>query len=262
MDTDNIDPIPGQENAEPEINLPDTEQQETVASTQYTVPSAQVPEEAIVGKKKTSFFTPSVLNIILILLLVVLYVLFFTHSFRQPKTQAIPEAVMYQKKGGLTIAFVNSDSIKTHYQLVKDLQKNLEDKYASLNKDITARQNALQVKAGELQRKYEARQISNDEAQKMDEMLKAEGKKLYDLNQEYSNKMSDEEYRLNTVYIDSMNNYLVRFNKKYNFDYILGYSKGGGILYARDTLDITKYVLEGLNEEYYTKYPESKKKAK
>ena len=201
------------------------------------------------------------ISILLGIAVIVLYILFFLNLKKNPELAQIPQAV-YQKKGGLTIAFVNSDSIKTHYQLVKDLQQNLEAKYASLNKDITSRQSALEGKAGELQKKFDAKQISMDEAQKMDDMLKMEGKKLYDLNQQYSDKMADEEVRLNKVYIDSMNNYLKRFNKKYNFDYILGYSKGSGILFAKDTLDITKYVLEGLNDEYLTKYPESKKKSK
>jgi outer membrane protein len=31
---------------------------------------------------------------------------------------------------------------------------------------------------------------------------------------------------------------------------VIGYSKGGGVLYAKEDLDITQEVLKGLNEEY------------
>jgi outer membrane protein len=31
---------------------------------------------------------------------------------------------------------------------------------------------------------------------------------------------------------------------------VIGYSKGGGVLYAKEDLDITQDVLKGLNEEY------------
>jgi outer membrane protein len=225
-------------------------------------PEIQDKEEIIPIQEKKPFLQSPSLSIILLILIGILYILFFVFSFKPIKKPSIPEAAVYQKKGGLTIAFVDSDTIKAHYQLVNDLQENLDNKYNSLNKDIAARQSALEDKGNELQKKYDARQISMEEAQKMDEMLKMEGKKLYDLNQKYTETMAEEEARLNKIYVDSINNFLERFNNRYNFDYILGYSKGGGILYARDTLDITKYVLEGLNEEYHRKFPDSKKKTK
>jgi outer membrane protein len=31
---------------------------------------------------------------------------------------------------------------------------------------------------------------------------------------------------------------------------VIGYSKGGGVLYAKEDLDITQEVLKGLNTEY------------
>ncbi|MHC1708283.1 MAG: OmpH family outer membrane protein [Bacteroidales bacterium] len=227
-----------------------------------TAPVTAEAAEIILKEKKSSLFTSPWLSLILLILLAVLYILFFFFVIKQPQKQVIPEALLYQKKGGLSIAFVNSDTIKAQYQLVKDLQENLETKFTNLNKDISNRQSALESRAADLQKKYEARQISLEEAQKMDEMLKMEGQKLYDLNQDYSDKIAQEELTMNKVYVDSINNFLERFNNQYNFDYILGYSKGGGILYARDTLDITKYVLEGLNQEYFKQYPESKKKGK
>ncbi|MCX6271376.1 MAG: OmpH family outer membrane protein [Bacteroidetes bacterium] len=246
MEEDLITPVPDQEPEQPFI--PETVQ--TVDA-----PVAETPEP----KKKT--YLPW-LNLAVLAGLVVLYVLFFVHATHPHKEPKIPEAALFKKEGGLTIAFINSDSLKAHYQLVKDLQQKLEGKFSKLNADISGKQTALESRAGELQRKYENKQISMDEAQRMDEQLKAEGKKIYDLNQQYSDQMATEEGRLNQIYIDSINNFLARYNKKYSFDYILGYSKGGGILYARDTLDITKYVLEGLNDEYYQKFPESKKKSK
>ena len=40
------------------------------------------------------------------------------------------------------------------------------------------------------------------------------------------------------------------FNAGDKFDMVIGYSKGGGVLYAKEDLDITKSVLEGLNKKY------------
>ena len=37
---------------------------------------------------------------------------------------------------------------------------------------------------------------------------------------------------------------------RYKFDYILGFTKGGNILYANDTLDVTNDVIRELNAAY------------
>ncbi len=176
--------------------------------------------------------------------------------------EPVPPVLKNSTTGGLKIAFVNSDSLKAHYQLVEDLQKKLEAKYSSLSNDMNSRQTALETKATDLQYQFDAKKISMEEAQRLDESLQIEGRKLLQLKQQYSDNMAAEEERLNMVYVDSINNFLKRLNKKYQFDYVLGYSKGGGILFARDTLDITPFVVEGLNNEYYKIYPDSKKKDK
>ena len=47
-----------------------------------------------------------------------------------------------------------------------------------------------------------------------------------------------------------LNQFMRKFNKDRNYNYVLGFQKGGGILFANDSLDITKDVVEGLNKEF------------
>jgi len=179
--------------------------------------------------------------------------IYLLHFLSQEEARPIPPAAFYSKAGGITVAFVNSDTIKSNYLMVKDMQKVLEQKFATLDNEIRAKQQALENKAAELQKKYEARQMTQEEAARQQEMLQEESKRVYDLNQEYSGRMAQEESQMNTTFIDSIDHFLKRYNKNYNFDYILGYSRGGGILFAKDTLDITADVLKGLNDEYRKK---------
>jgi outer membrane protein len=44
--------------------------------------------------------------------------------------------------------------------------------------------------------------------------------------------------------------FLKRYNRQYQYDYIMGYKTGGEILVSNDTLDITRSVLDALNKEY------------
>jgi len=41
---------------------------------------------------------------------------------------------------------------------------------------------------------------------------------------------------------------------------VLGYSKGGGILFANADLDVTKKIVEGLNNDYKAKEVDKAKK--
>jgi outer membrane protein len=59
---------------------------------------------------------------------------------------------------------------------------------------------------------------------------------------------------MNVALIDSVMNFLKRYNEKYKFDYILGFTKGGNILYANDTLDVTNDVIKELNAAYLLKH--------
>ncbi len=217
------------------------------------IPSIEQKKGKRFGGVKIPWF-----QVLVIAALAGIYILFFLFIYGRQEKETI-QAVSFQKEGGMKIAFINSDSLKANYQLVKDLHERLESRFNHLNQDINKRQTTLESKANDLQSKYESKQISLEQAQKMDEQLKAESQQLYQLNQEYSEQMEEEELRLNQIYIDSIHSFLERFNLTYQFDYILGYSKGSGILYARDTLDITPFVVEALNKEYFLVNPESRK---
>ena len=226
--------------------------------TENVLPNVPVTnsEPEITSKPTKNYLKILVIaNMLLFVAIVVLFVMFFIQKSKQKNDFKIPAAASYFKPGGLKVAFVNSDSIKAHYQLVKDMQKQLEQKYSHFDNDISGKQKALEARAKDLQDRFEKKLISMEEAQKADEQLKLESKRLYDLNQDYTGKMSEEESKMNLIFIDSIHNFLKRYNSKMQFDYVLGYSKGGGILFARDTLDITKEVLETLNHEYLKNKP-------
>jgi outer membrane protein len=82
-----------------------------------------------------------------------------------------------------------------------------------------------------------------------------EQQKLYELREKYSAEIARQEYDLNLVLIDSLNNFLSRYNKTVNYDYILSYSRGGNILVANDSLDITNSVIKLINKEFTDSKP-------
>lgn len=170
-----------------------------------------------------------------------------------PAGQVGPVPGPQQGEGNARIVFINSDSLRVHYQFFKDLKSQLEETYKVKEADMTARQRSYEKDAAYFQEQMDKKSLSEKSAQMIYEELMKNQQKLIDLRDRYTEELSKSEYEMNLQIIDSIDVFLKRYNEQQGYDYILGYSKGSGILLAKDTLDITSDVLEKLNEEYESK---------
>ena len=189
----------------------------------------------------------TILNIVLFIGLIVLYFIIL-----KPGTDDNNASATAQHKAARStnIAFVNSDSLMVQYDLVKTMRTDLEAKSRMLEQELSRKQSAFEKDANYFQEQVKKNSISEASAQEIYSSLMAEQQKLYDLRDQYAGEISRNEYELKLVLVDSLNNFLERYNRKYNYDYILSYAHGGIILAANDSLDITRDVLNKLNKEY------------
>ncbi|PKP02121.1 MAG: hypothetical protein CVU14_03990 [Bacteroidetes bacterium HGW-Bacteroidetes-9] len=189
----------------------------------------------------------TIINVLLFLGLVVLYFIVL-----KPGKGSDQNMAMLKKTAGnsVTVAYVNSDSILVHYDLVKSMRNELESKTTLLETELKKKQAAFEKDAAYFQDQVNKKTISEASAQEIYSQLMGEQQKLYDLREQYSSEISKQEYDLNLLLLDSLNNFLKRYNKNAGFDYILSFNKGGSILTANDSLDITNEVILELNKEY------------
>lgn len=193
--------------------------------------------------KQLSF--KSILITLNCILLITLAIVYFSSHKKETNDLAIKKV-----NGNLTIAFINSDSIMTHYDLVKNVRALLENKKNKLEADILSKQNVFQEKVNNYQDNLKRNAITAQQAQQAEKKLMEERQAILELSDQYTQELAQEELAMNVQIQDSIIHFLKRFNKKYGFDYVLGYSHGGGILLANDTLDITSEVLNEINKEY------------
>ncbi|MGI8893113.1 MAG: OmpH family outer membrane protein [Bacteroidia bacterium] len=81
-----------------------------------------------------------------------------------------------------------------------------------------------------------------------EENLMKKQQSIMDKRQDLLRQFRDEEEKVQDEIHADLNNYLKEFNRDKNYSFILGYSRGSGILLANDSLDITGAVLQGLNQ--------------
>jgi len=195
-----------------------------------------------------------IFNIIIILALIVLYVLFF-YSKGDNKPTSYPSTPVSQINTTTSnvIAFVNTDVIMEKYDLVIDMKERLSDKMKRMEGEIQSKQSSYEKDANYFQEQVAKNSLSEKSAQLIYEKLMEEQQKLIDLRDTYTEQLAMDEYEMNVVLVDSITNFLQRYNLYHNYDYVLGYSKGGGILLAKDTFNITAEILTAMNEEYFNK---------
>ena len=190
----------------------------------------------------------TLLGIVLLLGLIILYILHFS----APKSAPAPIPLAAQKMSGkqLSVVYVNIDSLNTHYEYVKILRKDLEGTGKSLQTEVLAEQAALEKEANDFQKQMSSNAIPEDKAKVIYDQLMQKQQALIQKKDRYTQQVAEQEMNMNLRLVDSVTAFLKRFNRAYQFDYIMGFKSGGEILVSKDTLDITQSVLAELNKEY------------
>jgi outer membrane protein len=190
----------------------------------------------------------TVLGLVLLVGMIILYFLHFSRNESAPP--ALPMALQKASGKQLSVVFVNTDSLNTHYEYVKVLRNDLEGTGKKLQTEVFAEQAALEKEANDFQRLIAANAIPEDKAKVQYEQLMQKQQELMQKKERYAQKVGEMEMSMNLRLIDSVTAFLRRFNRNYRFDYIMSYKAGGEILVSNDTLDITKSVVSELNKEY------------
>jgi len=145
------------------------------------------------------------------------------------------------------IVFVNSDSLMDNYDLFTDMQNRMEARRDSLDRVLTAKGAALEKEISDYQEKGAG--MSAAERQLREEALMRKQQAIMKERDDLLEVLKEEESALtDSIYTDLMD-YLKEFNRNKGYDFILGYTRGGGILLANDSLEITRQVISGLNKK-------------
>lgn len=146
------------------------------------------------------------------------------------------------------IRYVDMDSLNMKYNLAKDVQESTIRTYSELEQAQRSRAAEIQRFGAQIEDKmrnniYLSEQSYQADMQKLQKMQADAQNHLSALQ----NNAERELAQLNMQLVDSIQSFLVEFNKTRHYDAIL--IKGMG-LYFNPALDITNEVVEGLNARY------------
>jgi len=150
--------------------------------------------------------------------------------------------------GPLTIAYINSDTLLNNYEFFKETQKVLEKKRKGLEDQYRSRAEGLESEIGSFQRTVNSMTIG--QARAVEEDLKKKQQNLLLFRDNLSQSLLIEENKAQNNIYDRVSKFLETYGKENNYHVVLTYQRGSGVLYANEGLEITKEVLEGINEEF------------
>ena len=193
---------------------------------------------------------PIILNLVLLVAVAILYVLHFTsHKGNNAATGSAPGTIA-DVKGSIKIAFVNIDTLISKYDLYKDNVVKLSGKQKQMEAELNEKTDKYQKDNTDAQYKYNKGLLTSAEAQELGKKLSDEQQNLVKLRDQLSQELAEQQQVMNRKMVNEIEKYLKDYTKLHPYHYIFSYAFGQNLLYANDSLDITREVLVKLNENY------------
>lgn len=191
-----------------------------------------------------------IVNVVLGAAVAVLYVLHFTATGKPADIQAD-----YVERGeyvpsSSNIVFVNFDTLLNNYDMFFDLQKKFLEKQQKLEAELTRSSGSYERQVGDFQEKVQKGLVTRSEAQQLEMQLMQVQQELMGQRDEYSQELMEEEQVMNRQLQHSIYDFLEEYNNNHQYHYIFSHSFGGPFLYTDRNLNITREVIEGLNNKY------------
>lgn len=190
-----------------------------------------------------------VLNAVLIVAVGVLFYLHFSTGNESKSVQPASENIS-SVSPGMSIVYINIDSLLNNYEYFADMQVEFADKQSEMEAELNVRSRQYEASALDAQNKVQKGLVTRREAAELEQQLLQEQQGLLQLRDQLTMQLAEEEQVMNRRLINEIMEYLEDYNENYNYQFIFSNSFGDNVLFANDELDITSSVLKGLNESY------------
>lgn len=195
---------------------------------------------------------PIILNVVLLIAVVILYVLHFSGSNSSTGNVSTnsDSTGMNALLAAHKIVYINIDSVYSNYDMYNDVIQDLQDKVSTSEAKLQSQQKSFEKKVKDFQYKAERQLETRAKLAEMEQSLAQEQQQLLALKNQLQYQLAEEEQVAQRKVLNSIMDYLKSVKKEQSYQFVLGTTFGGNILYANDNLDISKSVIEGLNTKY------------
>ena len=183
-----------------------------------------------------------ILNAVLLVAVAVLFYL----QFARPGTSGTDASTA--APGEVKLAFINSDSVLKYYDYFKVNRDRLEDKAKKMDNEFRNRAQSLQNEFNNYQRNLSNLTIGQAKAIEQDLANKEQNLQVY--RQSLAQDLSNEQTKMNDELYTKVTGFLKSYGQEKGLSVVLKFDQASDVLYAGESIDITKDVITGLNSAY------------
>ncbi|MEL6535682.1 MAG: OmpH family outer membrane protein, partial [Bacteroidota bacterium] len=149
-----------------------------------------------------------------------------------------------------SIAYIVLDSVSANYTFWTEQIEKLTAHGEKLQRELDNRVRGFQQEYANLEQAAQNRTMTQNQVLAAQESLAQKQQNLQQYQQNIQVELAQMEGEaMNEVY-DKIEAFLTKYGEEKNLDLILTYQRGSGIWYAKEGMNITDSVIEGLNEEH------------
>ncbi|HBG24677.1 MAG: hypothetical protein A2X17_02115 [Bacteroidetes bacterium GWF2_41_61] len=190
----------------------------------------------------------TITNIILSVAVIVLFILHFTSK---PGTNGTSEASQSEFAAAGDIVFIQIDSLINQYDMFNDLRSEFESKAQTIQGDLNKRSRTFENDVKDFQQKVQKGLITRSQAEAQQQTLAQREQELQGYAQQKQQEMSEEEAVLYRKVFDALSSYLKILNEQKRYSLIISSTGATNTILDGDpALNITKMVVDGMNQEY------------
>lgn len=146
------------------------------------------------------------------------------------------------------IAYVDSAKILNDYKGSAEAKKAYESKAKVWQANIDTLTSEVKTAIGKYEKSIAT--MSKKEQELSKQLIQTKQRQLADYQHGIQENAKQEDGKLTQSIVAQINAYLTKYGKAHNYKLILIANQSGTIAYAREGLDITADVIDGLNKEY------------
>jgi len=136
------------------------------------------------------------------------------------------------------------------FDMFFDRREELMAKQKKAEAELNSKGSAYEKNARDYQDKVNKGLVTRATAAEMEQSLLQQQQDLVNLRDNLQSNLVEEEQVMNRQIIEYITTFLEENKSEYNYQYILGKSFGSVVLYGDSSLDITRKVLDALNNKY------------
>ena len=146
------------------------------------------------------------------------------------------------------VVYVDSLKLLTNYKGSKAAKEVYDKKVAQWKANIDTLTREFNTAVSKYEK--EKNTFTAKEKKLTEELLATKQQQLVSYQQATAENASKEDKEITAKVFAEVNDFLKKYGEENGYDYIMGATNAGNIVYARKVFDITDEVLKKLNEEY------------